>query len=239
MDSLTRRTPGRALLCAHLNCAPVGASSSGTSRSARRRLSALTAASCTSSSPGPPNADAISRKGWPLPARLLDLSPMFRCYINGRKPPPEGKGLVGALSHFGLNTAGEKYKDAMRDAHHARAPIQPEGDRAGHRVLLDRRRRDAGAAEVPAGAYASLRHAGHHAALERVRRGFRRDGAQRHSDGHGDRQPVAGRRRMGVRPRCADAHNQSAIRRLCPGQDWAVELQQQTLWGVLRRQGQG
>jgi hypothetical protein len=92
---------------------------------------------------------------------------MFRCYINGRKPPPEGKGLVGALSHFGLNTAGEKYKERCA-AHHARAPIQPERDRAGHRVLLDRRH-EMPAAEVPAGAYASSRHAGHHVALERVR----------------------------------------------------------------------
>ena len=52
--------------------------------------------------------------GWPLPSKVLDLSPMFRCYINGRVPPPEGKGLVGALRHFGLDTAGEKYKEAMR-----------------------------------------------------------------------------------------------------------------------------
>ena len=53
-------------------------------------------------------------RGWPLPSKVLDLSPMFRCYINGRVPPPEGKGLVGALRHFGLDTAGEKYKEAMR-----------------------------------------------------------------------------------------------------------------------------
>ena len=45
--------------------------------------------------------------GWPLPKNVIDLSPMFRCYINGRTPPAEGKGLVGALSHFGLNTIGE------------------------------------------------------------------------------------------------------------------------------------
>ena len=40
--------------------------------------------------------------------------------------------------------------------------------------------------------HASSRHAGHPVALERVRRGLRRDGAQRRADGHGDRQPVAG-----------------------------------------------
>ena len=52
--------------------------------------------------------------GWPLPSKVLDLSPMFRSYINGRVPPPEGKGLVGALRHFGLDTIGGKYKEAMR-----------------------------------------------------------------------------------------------------------------------------
>ena len=52
--------------------------------------------------------------GWPLPSKMLDLSPMFRAYINGRDAPAEGKGLVGALRHFGLDTAGGKYKEAMR-----------------------------------------------------------------------------------------------------------------------------
>ena len=52
--------------------------------------------------------------GWPLPKNVIDLSPMFRCYINGRVPPAAGKGLIGALSHFGFDTVGEKYKDAMR-----------------------------------------------------------------------------------------------------------------------------
>ena len=52
--------------------------------------------------------------GWPLPSKVLDLSPAFRSYINGRVIPAEGKGLVGALHHFGLDTVGSKYKDAMR-----------------------------------------------------------------------------------------------------------------------------
>ena len=51
---------------------------------------------------------------WSLPKNVIDLSPMFRCYINGRAPPAEGKGLIGALSHFGLDTVGEKYKEGMR-----------------------------------------------------------------------------------------------------------------------------
>jgi hypothetical protein len=57
----------------------------------------------------------LARKlGWPLPKNVIDLSPMFRCYINGRDPPAAGKGLIGALSHFGFDTVGEKYKEAMR-----------------------------------------------------------------------------------------------------------------------------
>jgi len=64
--------------------------------------------------------------GWPLPRHVLDLSPVFRNYINGRTPPGEGKGLVGALSHFGLSNIGGRRKDAM----HARIlkgrPFSPD-----------------------------------------------------------------------------------------------------------------
>jgi DNA polymerase I len=52
--------------------------------------------------------------GWPLPARTLDLSPVFRCIVNGRVAP-EGKGLLGALAYYGVDTIGAKRKDAMRD----------------------------------------------------------------------------------------------------------------------------
>jgi DNA polymerase-1 len=52
--------------------------------------------------------------GWPLPRNVLDLYPVFRAYLNGRTPPAEGKGLVGALSHFGPSTSGGRRKDAMR-----------------------------------------------------------------------------------------------------------------------------
>ena len=31
--------------------------------------------------------------GWPLPEKILDLSPAFRCVVNGREVP-EGKGLA-------------------------------------------------------------------------------------------------------------------------------------------------
>jgi hypothetical protein len=50
---------------------------------------------------------------WPLPARILDLSPEFRCTVNGRKAP-EGKGLLGALSYYGFESIGTKRKDTMR-----------------------------------------------------------------------------------------------------------------------------
>jgi DNA polymerase-1 len=52
--------------------------------------------------------------GWPLPVNVLDLSPEFRCIVNGRTVP-EGKGLLGALAYFGLDSIGSKHKDAMRD----------------------------------------------------------------------------------------------------------------------------
>lgn len=51
--------------------------------------------------------------GWPLPANVLDLSPEFRCLVNGRTAP-EGKGLLGALAYFGLETIGSKRKDDLR-----------------------------------------------------------------------------------------------------------------------------
>jgi DNA polymerase I len=51
--------------------------------------------------------------GWPIPARILDLSPEFRCITNGRNTP-EGKGLLGALRYYGLETIGAKQKDAMQ-----------------------------------------------------------------------------------------------------------------------------
>jgi DNA polymerase I len=51
--------------------------------------------------------------GWPLPANVLDLSPVFRNITNGRTTP-EGKGLLGALRYFGLDTISPKLKDAMQ-----------------------------------------------------------------------------------------------------------------------------
>jgi hypothetical protein len=50
---------------------------------------------------------------WPLPAHVLDLNTVFRSIVNGRITP-EGKGLLGALAYFGIDSIGSKRKDAMR-----------------------------------------------------------------------------------------------------------------------------
>jgi DNA polymerase I len=52
--------------------------------------------------------------GWPLPVRVLDLSPAFRNLTNGRLTP-EGKELLGALRYYGFSNTDQKHKDAMRD----------------------------------------------------------------------------------------------------------------------------
>jgi hypothetical protein len=52
--------------------------------------------------------------GWPTPARILDLSPVFRCVSNGHATP-EGKGLIGALRWYGLDAIDAKRKDTLRD----------------------------------------------------------------------------------------------------------------------------
>jgi DNA polymerase-1 len=64
--------------------------------------------------------------GWPVPAKILDLSPAFRSLVNGREKRPEGKGLLGALAHFGLNSIGAKRKDAMRNRILQGWPFSPE-----------------------------------------------------------------------------------------------------------------
>jgi hypothetical protein len=61
---------------------------------------------------------------WPLPAVCLDLSPVYRCIVNGRETP-HGKGLLGALAYYGLPAVSAKYKDAMRDRILAGAPYSP------------------------------------------------------------------------------------------------------------------
>jgi DNA polymerase-1 len=51
--------------------------------------------------------------GWPLPANVLDLSAEFRRIVNGRATPA-GKGLLGLLAWYGLDSIGAKQKDALR-----------------------------------------------------------------------------------------------------------------------------
>jgi len=60
--------------------------------------------------------------GWPMPAKVLDLSPQFRNITNGVTLPDDPrdkkgkgkKGLIGALRYYGIETVGATYKDAMQ-----------------------------------------------------------------------------------------------------------------------------
>ena len=53
--------------------------------------------------------------GWPLPENVLDLSPEFKCQVNGKGISRKNQGLVGALQYFGLSSIAPKRKDVMRD----------------------------------------------------------------------------------------------------------------------------
>jgi hypothetical protein len=63
--------------------------------------------------------------GWKRPARVLDLSPTFRNITNGRTTPA-GKGLLGALRYYGIDTISAQHKDAMRDQIIQGWPFTPE-----------------------------------------------------------------------------------------------------------------
>jgi hypothetical protein len=52
--------------------------------------------------------------GWPQPTNILDLFVEFRRHTNGR-PVIAGKGLTGALAHFGLKSIGAVEKDLWRE----------------------------------------------------------------------------------------------------------------------------
>ena len=45
--------------------------------------------------------------------KVLDLSPEFRCLTSGTKPPA-GKGLLGALAYFGVDSISATFKDTMQ-----------------------------------------------------------------------------------------------------------------------------
>jgi hypothetical protein len=52
--------------------------------------------------------------GWPMPERILDLYVEFRARTNGLEAPA-GRGLLGALTYFGLDCMGAGEKDTMRE----------------------------------------------------------------------------------------------------------------------------
>src|SRR5262245_11783875 len=51
--------------------------------------------------------------GWPMPARVLDLCAEFRCVTSGLSVPC-GRGLLGALTFFGLDALDAAEKESMR-----------------------------------------------------------------------------------------------------------------------------
>ena len=53
--------------------------------------------------------------GQPLPKNILDLSPEFKCHVNGKGISRKNQGLIGALQYFGLSSIAAKRKDAMRE----------------------------------------------------------------------------------------------------------------------------
>jgi hypothetical protein len=81
--------------------------------------------------------------GWSMPKFVLDLSAEFRNLTN-QVPVPAGKGLVGALTYFGLDAIGAQEKNAMRDLA-LRGPPWTDAERvdlteycAGDTVALER-----------------------------------------------------------------------------------------------------
>jgi DNA polymerase-1 len=68
--------------------------------------------------------------GWPLPRHVLDLSPLFRNYINGRERPASGVGLIGALEHFRIPSIGGLRKDAMRNRILQGRPFADDAERS-------------------------------------------------------------------------------------------------------------
>jgi DNA polymerase I len=62
----------------------------------------------------PAEMDCFIQLGWPLPENILDLYVEFRNFTNGLTLP-HGKGLLGAMVHYGLTSIAPAEKDAMRD----------------------------------------------------------------------------------------------------------------------------
>ena len=53
--------------------------------------------------------------GWPLPVTLLDLSPEYRLFVNGRAAKDDRRGLLDALRRYGLPGMEKAEKDYWRD----------------------------------------------------------------------------------------------------------------------------
>jgi DNA polymerase-1 len=67
--------------------------------------------------------------GWPMPARILDLFTEFRNQTNGL-PTVAGRGLIGALTAYGLDSMGAIEKDEWRNLIMRGGPWSAE-ERAG------------------------------------------------------------------------------------------------------------
>ena len=63
--------------------------------------------------------------GWPMPTRILDLFAEFRRATSGL-PVPNGSGLLGALSYFGLDAIESAEKLAMRELAMRGGPYTPD-----------------------------------------------------------------------------------------------------------------
>ncbi len=70
--------------------------------------------------------------GWPMPERVLDLYPEFRCRAAGLGVP-SGHGLLGALAYFGLPAIEAAEKESMRELAMRGGPYTADERRA----LLD------------------------------------------------------------------------------------------------------
>jgi hypothetical protein len=63
--------------------------------------------------------------GWALPVHVVDLYAEFRLFMNGRRAPTAGYGLLGALRYFGLPSLDVEEKDTMRALALRGGPWQP------------------------------------------------------------------------------------------------------------------
>jgi DNA polymerase I len=61
--------------------------------------------------------------GWPMPARILDLFTEFRNQTNGL-PTVAGRGLIGALAAYGLDSIGTIEKRRVAQFGYAWRPLE-------------------------------------------------------------------------------------------------------------------